>query len=377
MEASFGSAHIAAESAAGGAPTRASEPARVRDLRAGFAAALRAQPFSVHDESYSFAGRAVRLRVVGEELGARTHRAFRHLRRTDPGTEPVLRIDLWDETETGIDALPEAAATELERQWLACEGTLTASPDGRYVSFRFQDSVSVLDRHAQHLVGCRRNGSFLTGGEYSKPLLLMLSIWYHDQRVQLLHTGLIAHQGQGILVPGESGTGKSTTSLAGLIHGLEFLGDDFIGLERNGSGGFTGHSLFSTACIVKDNLVRFPELRPHVVEDELAIEQKPILFLAELFPERVRASVPVRAIVLLRVGHERTQLRPARRAEALHSLAASTLHTVVPRPGREALQLLGELAERLPAYWLLLGPDLRDIPAAIARIVDQVHTHGA
>lgn len=357
--------------AAGQQPTQSTgaEPTRVHRMRSAFFEALRRHPRSVRDELYVFAGRPVRLRVLGAALATRTHRAFAHLRRAHIAAKPLLTIDLWDETEASVPGLPGAERTDLDRQWIACDGMLTASPDGRYVSFRYQDSVITLDRHTQYMIGCRRNGAQLSGGEYSKPLLLMLSIWYHDLGVQLLHTGLIAHDGAGVLLPGESGTGKSTTSLAGLAQGLEFLGDDFVGLERAPNGAFVGHSLFSTACIVRDNLARFPELRPYAVEDTFAGDEKPILFLAEVHPERIRASVPIRALVLLGIGHESTQIRPARRAEALRHFAASTLHTVVPRPGREALRMIGELVENIPAWWLLLGPDLRDIRPSIERIV--------
>jgi hypothetical protein len=345
------------------------EPARVHRMRGAFLEALRRHPDRLRDELYLFAGRPVRLRVLGAGLAARTHRAFGHLRRARDAAKPLLTIDLWDETEASVPGLPDAAATDLDRQWIACDGTLTASPEGRYVSFRYRDSVLILDRHTQHMIGCRRNGAQLSGGEYSKPLLLMLSIWYHDLGVQLLHTGLIAHDGAGVLLPGESGSGKSTTSIAGLAQGLEFLGDDFIGLERSPAGGFVGHSIFSTACILRENLARFPEYRPHAVEDSFAADEKPILFLSEIHPERIRATVPIRAVVLLRVGNESTEIRPARRAEALRHFAASTLHTVVPRPGRDALRMIGELVEQVPAWWLLLGPDLRSIRPSIERIV--------
>jgi len=351
------------------APASASEPERVEALRRGFVTALAKHPQDVRDERYVFAGRPVRLRVVGSGLAMRTHRAFAHLRRSDDPTPPMLSIDLWDETETAVAGLPESAATDLERKWLACDGLLTASPDGRFVSFRYRESVTILDRVEGRMIGCRRQGAHLSGGEYSKPLLMMLSIWYHDRGVQLLHTGLIAHAGVGVLLPGESGSGKSTTSLSGLEQGLGFLGDDFIGLERGPDGGFLGHSLFSTACVVRENLRRFPALQRHVVDDASLEEEKPILFLSEIFPERICATVPIRAVVLLRIRQEHTRILPARRADAMRHVAASTLHTVVPRPGRDALEMIGALLEAVPVWWLHLGPDLRDIPPAIARIV--------
>jgi len=344
-------------------------------LHRSFVAALAHHPGSLREEHYVFAGRPIRLRVVGAGMAMRTHRAFAHLRCTGALRAPMLRIDLWDETETAIPGLPESSTTDLERRWLACDGVLTASPDGRYVSFRYREAVTILDRVEQHMIGCRRHGAHLSGGDYSKPLLMLLSIWYHDRGVQVLHTGLMAHSGIGVLIPGESGSGKSTTTLSGLEQGLEFLGDDFVGLERSADGGFLGHSLFSTACLLRDNLSRFPELRRQVVDDASQAEEKPILFLSEIFPDRIRTTVPIRAVVLLRIRQAHTRVRPARRAEALRHIAASTLHTVVPRPGRDALEMIGALVETVPAWWLDLGSDLCDIPPAIARIATDDALH--
>jgi hypothetical protein len=352
------------------AAPRDGAPARLERMRRAFAEALDRYPGAVYEHCYAFAGRPVRLRVVGSRLAERSHRAFAHLRRhgVDSGQQ-TLQIDLWDETETGVPGLPDAASTELDRQWVACDGTITASPDGRYVSFRYEESVTVLDRQAQQMVSCRRSGSHLSSGDCSKPFVLMLSIWYHDRGVQLLHSGLIARNGAGILLPGASGTGKSTTSLAGVAQGFEFLGDDFVGLERGQHGTFLGHSVFNTVCLVRENLARFPDIRPYAVEDSFEVEEKPILYLSEIYPERLRATVPVRAVVLLRTYNARTEICRAGRAEALRQFAASTLHTVVPRPGREALERIRELVERVPAYWLLLGPDLQDIALSLDAVL--------
>jgi hypothetical protein len=345
----------------------ADAPPLVLALQGTFAAAAR-DGAELHVAHFSFAGRPVRLSVLGPGLAARTQRAFAHLRR-GPGEarDQTLTIELWDETETGVACPP---VMEMDRQWVACGGALTASPDGRFVSFRYQDSVTVLDRADQHMIGCRR-GSYLSTGEYSKPLLLLLSIWYHDRGVQLLHAGLISSRGSGVVLPGASGTGKSTTSLASLTQGLDYLGDDFTGIERAVDGTFLGHSVYGTACLARDNFVRFPELRMHAVDEGLPEEDKPILFLSEIYPDRVRASVPIRAIVLLRRGNDVTAVRRARRGEALRAFAESTLHTVVPRPGREALAMIGALIESVPAWWLMLGPDLRDIAPGLDEVVSR------
>ena len=346
-------------------------------MAAAFADAAGRSPARVQEAAYAFAGRPVRIRVAGDALGGRTHRAFAHLRAHDAAGAPGLAVELWDEAETAIPCPVDSEAADLDRQWIAAGGILAASASGRYVSFRYQDSVAVLDRSAGRLVGCRGAGSRLSTGEYSKPLVHLLSVWFHDRNVQLLHAGLIAGPRGGVLIPGESGTGKSTTCVAAVAQGLEFLGDDFIGLEQV-DGGFVGHSVFGTACLARRDLDRFRAIAGRAVHDGIPEEDKPILFLSEVFPERLRASVPVRAVVLLRVGAERTEVMPAGRAEAMRHFAASTLHTVVPRPGREALVRLAALVERVPAWRLQLGPDIEDLAPAVDRILSAAAPpHGA
>lgn len=367
---------------------RALERAWADALAGGGGAAGEVHAAGLVDRSYSFAGRPVRLRVLGARFGERTHRAFSHLRVTRPGGGGAgtaaqggrfaeLVIELWDERETGVPMPPDVDGGEPERTWIACGGTLTASGRGRYVAFRFGDSVTVLDRRAQRMIGCRRDGSSLSGGEYSKPLLLMLSIWYYDRGVQLLHAGALARGGAAVLFPGESGTGKSTTCLAAAVQGLQYIGDDFIGLERTPDERLLVHSVYGTGCVVRDNLARFESIRQHVVDEDAPGDEKPILFVPEIFRESVCRTAEIRAVALLSVGHAETVIEPAPRVLALRQFAASTLHTVVPRPGREALEMVGYLVERTPAYRLMLGPNLEDIAPAIDGILKMAATRDA
>lgn len=349
-------------------PGDADTPEPVARMRTAFATAAGSGAV-VRELTCVLAGRPARFRIAGDLLAERTLRPFAHLSEIGERGEPAaLEIELWDEDETGVACPLGEGPIGLGEERLAAGGALAASPDGRAVAFRYEDSFTVLDREAGRLVGCRRSGSQLSRGERSKPLVVLLSVWLHDRGAQLVHAALVARGGAGVLVPGVSGRGKSTTALACVVQGLDYLGDDFVGIEPV-PGGFVGHSLYDTACLARDGLARFPGLAAHAVDDGFPGEEKPILFLSDRFPERLRRTVPIRAIVLLDVGRPRTAVDRIGRPEALRELAASTLHTVVPRPGRAALALLGALVEQVPAWRLSLGPDLDDLEGALARVV--------
>ena len=71
-----------------------------------FSGALARDRTVVRDTSYVFAGRPVRMRVLGSELAARTHRAFGHLRgRHDVACPRPLQIDVWDESQARLSQM--------------------------------------------------------------------------------------------------------------------------------------------------------------------------------------------------------------------------------------------------------------------------------
>ena len=60
----------------------------------------------------------------------------------------------------------------------------------------------------------------------------------------LLHAGTLGHAGQGILLAGPGGSGKSGTVLAGLLHGLQSVGDDYVLVRLDQD--VTAYPLFQT-----------------------------------------------------------------------------------------------------------------------------------
>ena len=137
--------------------------------------------------------------------------------------------------------------------------------------------------------------------ERGRPLDRPLLEWHNDAHVQVIHAGLVAHHDRGILFAGKGGSGKSTSALACLCAGFDFLSEDFVGLESLPDGSFVGHSIYNSVFLETDHLRRFPTLSPYFVPG-MSYEDKSLLILSQIFPERLKRAVPIRVLVLPKVA---------------------------------------------------------------------------
>ena len=67
--------------------------------------------------------------------------------------------------------------------------------------------------------------------ESSAPLRSFLHWAYAAAGLRLTHAATLGLNGRGVLLAGPSGSGKSATTLAGLLNGLDSVGDDYVLLE--------------------------------------------------------------------------------------------------------------------------------------------------
>jgi hypothetical protein len=281
-----------------------------------------------------------------------------------PAGNPGLTIDIWSQEETGVKGMP---VTNYERGEVL--SAITASPEGRYIKEERYDGLVLLDRRTSHVVGYRGSSDTLYVDERARPFQRLLSIWLDDRDFQLLHSGLVSWQGRGVLFVGKAGAGKSTSSIACLRGGFGFLGDDFVWYEDAGDGSFTGHGLFASCLVAPRQLTRFPDLAPHADPTNHAHDDKSLVFLSRLFPERMERIAAISVIALPRVvDSDETSFRPASNGEALLAMAPTSL---LFRPGVSARSLdkLSKLVECVPCYWLELGRDVDQIPDAVRRMV--------
>jgi len=337
-------------------------------LQAGFEEAWKRQSHSYSETIFSFGRRSARFRIVGQNLAEEILRPFDHLRSIHSNSDPIhLTIDLWDENETEVRC--QIGPTLEQDGW----NQITAiSTENRFIGQQTPNTLSCLDRKAQHLIGSIAWSDRMFIYERAKPLAKLLLYWYTDQQLQVLHGGLVSRNGQGILIAGKSGSGKSSSALACFCGGFGFLGEDYIGLQHLKNGEFVGHSIYNSVFLETDHLAQFPSLRPYILKGRLPHEKKSVVILSGIFPNRLERTTPIRALVLPRLSGQAIESRigAASKGEALLALGPSSL-LEIPSPSRgvKGFNTIAQLVQQIPCYWMELGTDLKSIPRLFEEMV--------
>lgn len=338
------------------------------ELIGGFQRAAARHPDLIHQSCYTIAGRTVTLRLVGHRIGAVLPRALAHLATPTIEATPDLLIEAWDEAETGVGT-PVTRA----RDDHSAPGTTTASADGRYVVFEQAATKSVLDRTGQHIVTWVAAAERLTQYELGRPWHSELLLWQRDRGLIPVHAGFIERDGDGILLGGPGGSGKSTTALVCMRAGWSYLADDYVGIEPGPAGGYTGHGIYCSAHLEPENLDRFPEFVPGAIHGKLTREDKSLVLLSGVAGSTLAGRAEIRVLALPRVTDQpKTTFRPAGKAEALLRLAPSSL-LLLPFAGlgQSGFGTLAALVEQVPTWWLELGRDRDQLPGAVADLLER------
>ncbi len=333
---------------------------------ARFCSALGSGATSV-SRRYHVADRQVVVRFIGGRLAAGFEGPWQHLVESSDeagtGDSPELAIDLWHRAETGVDA-PDATCSidPLSRF------PYQASADDRFVAMRQPETMVWLDRESRHLVGVVNDVDRRTLYEAGRPLETLLLFWLRDEGVPLVHASFVAHRGRGALVVGRSGSGKSTLAAACLCAGFEYLGDDKIALSPMAGGGFIGWSLNGSLYVDAGSLAYLPVLAGRSVAPGAAIDDKYLVAPERVFPERLRRSARVRALLLPSLEPDAGgRVERASKRDAFLALSLSTVLSL-PITRTRSLDPLGALTARVPAFRFGVNP-LETAPERLAALL--------
>ena len=318
----------------------------------------------VVDRDYRVGGRMIRLRAAGAALIPALSAALAHL-AVEPGpASPDLTIHLWDTHSTGVP-LPHVPV------WNDCteRGAVRAFAGSDLSATRLPAAgvCSIWDPGRQLAVYWARSAGDVPSYESGAPFRGLLHAWWRGHGGLLLHAAAVGAGGAGALLVGRGGVGKSTSALACLDDGMQYVSDDYCLLQHRPD--LMLHSLYSTAKLHTSDLQLFPALRPLVANPREPGEEKALCFLHPQAASQIAPRLRLAAILLPRVtGRRDTRLVPASGMDALRALAPSALMQL-PDAGAAELTHLRQAVTNVPCHWLEAGTELRQIPDRVREAI--------
>lgn len=310
-------------------------------------------------------GLSVRLDMHGAELAQHLCGVFRHLTTRDMAAPAALHIQ--------IAALTGSAIELLEKLSVPPPGLIASEPTGPLMVELHKRLAIAVDRAQHRVTAIAGDLNDMPSTHFSRPFAHMFG-WLGAQRRRFLtHGAAIGHDGRGILLAGSGGQGKSTTALACALAGWQFVGDDFVMLERNDSGTLIAHSLYATGRLHPAQAARFPALIEHW-DSRLSPEDEKLTLFPHEGAVALTRSLKIDAIALPVVGRlDEMGVGPLSRARALRALITDSIQ-VYPWLTRERAEFYAETVERLPCYTIRVGPDIAALPDLIERVLERAKT---
>jgi hypothetical protein len=342
-----------------------------RDLQA-FRSAFEeaAERAGVVEREIEVAGYRIRLRAAGSALIDQLWPAIDHLEVEQgraPDTEPAdLTIALWDSASTGVDPPPFGWMTAPAEDVRIVR---TAHAAGLRIAYRgLERELVALDLSQRFALMWRPDHTDVPPYIRASPFFMIVTWWMRLHDVYPVHSGAVGDRGGGVLLVGQGGSGKSTTSIACLLDGMTYASDDYVLLEHRQEP--YAWSLYSTAKLEPAHAERFPMLEP-VLDRRSPAGEKYLAYLHAFRPDRVVRGFPIRAVVAPMVTQGSTAtLRPMRRAEALAALAPSTLLALPTTRDASTFAAMADVVRTVPSFRLEIGSDLSSIAPALRTVIE-------
>lgn len=204
--------------------------------------------------------------------------------------------------------------------------------------------------------------------ESGSPLRLFLHWAYAGAGMRLTHAATLGSNGRAALLAGASGSGKSATTLAGLLNGLESVGDDYVLLEDGRR--MTAHSVFTTLKQDREGLRRAGISIAALDAGEANWRGKIEFDSAKLVARGLADRMEVCALLLPEIARAtRTELDRVSPHEAALALAPSAVFQL-PGDSTDGFRFFAGIARRFPAFRMKLSEDPAEIAGAVASFLE-------
>ena len=336
--------------------------AYLSEMREAFSRALKAADTPA-EATLRIDDMAIRLALAGSQIASAVLPALAPV-LLEADAAPAFTVEVWDTATSGVPAprMPWGADAA------ARQGVVRGYSEGshRTVVDHGSGTVTVADLSEGRAVVYARSADEIPAWWRAVPLRLALGWAVARPDRQLVHAGAVGEDGRGVLLGGPGGAGKSTVALACVEAGMTFASDDYVLLTAGPPA--VAQTVYGTAKLDRRSLDALPELAGQI-DPPPGPGDKAVIDLHALRRERVASSLDVRAVVAPSVTDEKpTRLERISAAEALRALAPSTIFQA-PDGSADALRLISDVVRDVPAYSLLLGEDLAEVPPLIRSVV--------
>jgi len=343
--------------------------ATVGQFARAFDAAARAA--GLVERRIDLGGTALVVRAAGPVMAEAVLSALAFARPVDPGMPVFATVSSWDSATSRTAPLrsPWPATAFGPRSLVA--GWETGD---HLAQFDLATGTARLfDGPARHAFAWTQDAALLPYWERSFPFRQILHWAAIGTPLQPVHAGAVGRADGGVLVTGPSGSGKTTTTIACWLSGLlGYAGDDYVLVDTGPRPRAIG--LYTTAKFTEDSFARFPALRGRERNPVRNGDEKALVYVSDVAPERLVPEFPLRAVLIPRVtGRPESRLVPVEPGAAVRALVPTTVAQLLGSSA-ETVAKLGRLCRALPCYRLDCGTDLAAIPPLVAGLLDRHRT---
>ena len=238
---------------------------------------------------------------------------------------------------------------------------LSRSPESEVLSF--------LDQGNKIAIYWTADYKTLADYEKAAPFRTLLQWWFELKGCEMVHSAAVGVEGVCALLSGGGGSGKSTTSVNCLYSGMNFLGDDYVLICKNGK--YKVSSIYNSAKLDEKSLSILQE--PNLLPDARNINNKgkKVVFFNQYMRHRLKKTMELACIIIPVIsGSLKTEVKKIPPSECFKALAPSTVFQHVNEK-KQLIKFLFELANSVPCYKAFLGTDYQEIAEKIRRVIKE------
>jgi hypothetical protein len=206
----------------------------------------------------------------------------------------------------------------------------------------------------------------LGDGHYAKPFRNIFH-WYLSQfDLSMIHGAVVGTELGGVLITAKGGSGKTTTALSCFFGGMKYLSDDYVAIDPSTS---IAYSLFNSAMLTQDNLVRFASLQTFVKNPIRPAGIKGVVYLNEVNSAMLQSQIALKALLIPKITWSSVcEIVPANKVNALMAIAPTI--RLLKNFEQQNLTAAKQIASNLPCFEFRLSSNVNDNVAVLKRFIN-------